>query len=327
MKVKTRRGWSAEPKPNPEPTTNPHISTKTTELGHSPESNNLIDDPPAPGLAAGGVVHEVITTGIPNTTDDPPQPQGKVTSGSGSEDSGPGYENLPTLERPSPRPRASSEPNVSPLMNKEIIKYAYAEHMAAVPHELPTSAASTASPISAPAIDSNITSEFEDRYYRYTLGRRTAQAPPPAMIALSLGPARLIALGPVRGSQSVFALLLGPERSIALGLLRGSQCAIEPLLGPAKSAIQIGHFLRPIDDCQKDQLSLHIGSVHGAGVLGPLLDGGRKDFFKLWSSPVRVLPEWTRILFPLGIPACHVCDELDVWPRQDPISTRRACSP
>eukprot|EP00808_Paulinella_micropora_P007822 g54344.t1 len=74
--------------------------------------------------------------------------------------------------------------------------------------------------------------EQAPRQLRYTLGRRTAQAPPPAMIAFSLGPARLIALGPVRGSQSVFALLLGPERVIALGLLRGSQCAIEPLLGP-----------------------------------------------------------------------------------------------
>eukprot|EP00808_Paulinella_micropora_P028243 g4425.t1 len=52
--------------------------------------------------------------------------------------------------------------------------------------------------------------EQAPRQVRYTLGRRTAQAPPPAMIAF----------------------LLGPERLIALGLLRGSQCAIEPLLGP-----------------------------------------------------------------------------------------------
>eukprot|EP00808_Paulinella_micropora_P013503 g1642.t1 len=147
------RGWSAEPKPNPESTTHPHTSTKTTELGPSPESDDLIDDPPAPGLVAGGVVHEVITTGIPNVTNVPPQSPGKVTSSSNSEGSGPGYENLPTLERPSTRPRASSEPNnrrkdegestlTDKMWDKEIIKYAYVEHMAAVPHALPTSAAS-----------------------------------------------------------------------------------------------------------------------------------------------------------------------------------------
>eukprot|EP00808_Paulinella_micropora_P031171 g74121.t1 len=102
---------SAEPKPNPESTTNPHTSTETTELGPSPESNNLIDDLPAPELLAGGVVHEIITTGIPNVTNVPPQSPGKVTSSSDSEDFGPGYENLPTLERPSPKPRASSKPN------------------------------------------------------------------------------------------------------------------------------------------------------------------------------------------------------------------------
>eukprot|EP00808_Paulinella_micropora_P017019 g76899.t1 len=50
---RTIHGWSAEPKPNPESTTNPHTSTETTELGPSPESNNLIDDPPATGLVAG----------------------------------------------------------------------------------------------------------------------------------------------------------------------------------------------------------------------------------------------------------------------------------
>eukprot|EP00808_Paulinella_micropora_P021051 g67744.t1 len=219
-------GWGAEPKPNPESTTNPHTSTETTELGPSPESNNLIDDPPAQGLVAGGVVHEVITTGIPNVTNTPSQSPGS----SDSEDSGPGYENLPTLERPSPRPRASSEPNNRRkdegestrkaigkrgrktkvrviLAEKQIIKYAYAEHMAAVPHSLPTSAASpaavphalptsAASPasiISAPAIDSNITSEFEfaegerDRIEseKSKHGRPIAQAslrgsPPPA---------------------------------------------------------------------------------------------------------------------------------------------------
>eukprot|EP00808_Paulinella_micropora_P025775 g9988.t1 len=43
-------GWSAEPKPNFESTTNSHTSTETTEPGPSPKGSSLIDDPPASGL-------------------------------------------------------------------------------------------------------------------------------------------------------------------------------------------------------------------------------------------------------------------------------------